>query len=136
MLGKTIKKILIIDDEADLVTMLRTRLEANHFKVIVAKNGREGLLEWKKHSPDLIILDVSMPEMDGYTFIQEFKSINGLKDVPIIVLTAKSHMKDIFKIEGVKDYIIKPFDKTELLAKINRALDLLSSEGGKSSDEK
>ncbi len=115
------KKILVVDDEVDLAMMIKTRLEANGFEVMTASNGKDGLIQWKKASPDLIILDITMPGMDGYTFIQESKS-QKLPEVPIIVLTAKPGMKDIFKVEGARDYIVKPFNNTELLEKINHCL--------------
>ncbi len=112
------KKILLIDDEPDLISMIKVRLEANNYNVVTAQNGLEGLEKWKEESPDLIVLDVMMPGMDGYTFVQESKSREDLKSVPLIMLTAKDNLKDIFEIEGVKDYITKPFDPEDLLAKI------------------
>jgi len=116
------KKILVIDDEEELLNMIKLRLEANHYKVVTADNGVAGLEQWKNEQPDLIILDVLMPEMDGYTFIQEAKARKDLNSASIIVLTAKNQMEDIFKIEGIKDYILKPFDDENLLATIKKNL--------------
>ena len=72
--------------------------------------------------PDLIILDVSMPKMDGYTFVKTFKLKHSLKEVPILVLSGKSGMQEMFALEGVKDFLSKPCDPDELLQKIKNAL--------------
>ncbi len=116
------KKILLIDDEQDLVKMLKTRLEASGFAVVTASDGEVGLQKWEQECPDLIILDITMPQMDGYTFICESKQNKNLKKVPIIVLTAREGMKDLFMWEGVRDYLVKPVDDKKLLVKISELL--------------
>ncbi len=123
-----VKKILVIDDEEELLGMIKLRLEANHYEVVTADNGVTGLEQWKKEQPDLIVLDVMMPEMDGFTFIQEAKTRKELNDALIIVLTAKAQVEDIFKMEGVKDYILKPFNDSDLLATIKKNLDGVRNE--------
>lgn len=117
-----VKKILVIDDEQDLVKLLKTRLEADHYEVIAAYDGKMGLEKWREEKPHLIILDIMMPEIDGYSFVQESKTRPELNPCPIIVLTARPGMQEIFEVEGVKDYIVKPFDGEDLLRKIHRYL--------------
>lgn len=114
------KKILIIDDEPDFVGLLKIRLEANGYKVVTANDGVAGLQRWKEESPDIIVLDIMMPQLGGYSFVQDSKTIPGLKQVPIIILTAKPGMEDIFEMEGVHDYIVKPFEDKDLLDKIRK----------------
>ncbi len=116
------KKILVIDDEAGVLKLIATRLEANKFVVVTAVDGAEGLEVAKREKPDLIILDIQMPKMDGYSFVRELKKISDLQSIPIIVFTAKDKMQDLFKVEGIKDYIVKPFDAEVLLAAIKKHL--------------
>jgi CheY-like chemotaxis protein len=108
-----VKKILVIDDDLEIVELAKNRLEAHHYEVLTANDGAQGLALAKTQSPDLIILDVVMPNMDGYTFVQEIKLIDGLKKIPIMIVTAKTDMQDLFLNEGVSCCLTKPF-KTEL----------------------
>ena len=116
------KKILVIDDEEDVLKLLKMRLEGYHFDVITAADGEEGLNKSAAEKPDLIIVDVMMPKMDGYTFAREMKANPAVKDIPIIVLTAKEGLKDLFEMEGVSDYITKPYEVKDLLDKIHKNL--------------
>ncbi len=116
------KKILIIDDDPTVVKMMEGFLSAHDYKVTAAHSGDEGIEMIKKDRPDLIILDVQMPKMNGYSFIFELKKLVDLSKLPIIVLTSKSGMEEIFKVEGVKEYITKPFQTDVLLAKIKKYL--------------
>ncbi len=116
------KKILVVEDEPQMLDMIKIRLEAAGYKVFTALDGDEGLKRAKEEKPDLIILDIMMPKKDGYTFVKEAKTEESLKGIPIIVLTAKTGMKDLFGIEGIKDYILKPFESQDLLDKINSYL--------------
>ncbi len=116
------KKILVIDDEPDIVKVVTARLQSAGYQTAVAFNGLEGLEKLKIEKPDLIILDVIMPQMDGYTFVKEIKSKHETKNIPIIMLSAKDKMKDLFAIEGVKDYIVKPFESEELLWRVSKSL--------------
>jgi len=113
-----LQKLLVIDDDQTVITFVHARLEAHGYRVIVALNGEEGLQQAKETKPDLIILDVQMPSMDGYTFVQEIKKSDDLRDTPIIILTAKDKLEDLFKAEGIKDYLVKPVDIKILLDKI------------------
>ncbi len=114
------KKILLIDDDPTLIKMVQPFLESRGFSVAVAVDGEEGIEKVKADRPDLIILDVQMPRMNGYTFILEMKKISGAGSIPVIVLTAKVGMAEIFKVEGVKEYLTKPFKPEVLLEHINK----------------
>lgn len=114
------KRILVIDDDPTLIKVIKPFLESQDYQVQVAVNGEEGIDAIKKQVPDLIVLDVQMPKMNGYTFIFELKKISQAATIPIIVLTSKEGMAEIFKVEGVKDYIIKPFKPEILLTAINK----------------
>ena len=116
------KKILIVDDEPEFVNLVRLRLEANGYEVIDASNGEEGLKKAEEERPDIILLDIMMPKKDGYTLMRELKYKEITKSIPIIALTGKPKMKDLFEIEGIKDYIVKPFEDEDLLLRIKRAL--------------
>jgi adenylate cyclase len=115
-----LKKILVIDDDLEIVELARNRLEANHYEVLTASDGLQGLELAKASQPDLIILDVVMPHMDGYTFIQEIKLIDGLRKVPIMVVTAKTDMQDLFINEGVSCCLTKPFKTDVFLEKVQQ----------------
>lgn len=116
------KKVLVIDDDPTLVKVVKPFLESQDYSVQIAIDGEMGIKEVKKQAPDLIVLDVQMPKMNGYTFVFELKTIPNIKNIPIIVLTAKEGMAEIFKIEGVKEYILKPFKPEVLLTAINKYL--------------
>lgn len=104
------KKILLSDDDRDLVYALQIRLEKDGYKVLVSYNGQECLDMAQKEHPDLIIMDVSMPKLDGFTVVRAIKAEEAISQTPIIILTGKDHMEDIFRMEGVKEYIVKPFE--------------------------
>ncbi|MCP4652054.1 MAG: response regulator [Candidatus Omnitrophica bacterium] len=116
------KKILVVDDEVDIVEVLKLRLEANSYSVSVALDGAIGLEKAKSEKPDLILLDIAMPKLDGYNFVKEIKADEATRGMPIIILTAKDKMKDLFEIEGIKDYIVKPFDPEKLIARVEKVL--------------
>ena len=116
------KKILIIDDEPDLISVVKTRLEASGYEVISASNGLEGLKRADQKTPDLILLDIKMAQMDGYTTLRKLKHEKKTESIPVIILTGYEKMKDIFDLEGAADYIVKPFDSQDLLLRISRAL--------------
>lgn len=113
------KRILVIDDEVQLVAMITLRLESAGFEVASAFDGEVGMEKLKGGGIDLVILDIGMPKKDGYTFIKEVRACEAIKDVPVIVLTGKDRMQDMFEAEGIKDYLVKPFETDELLSKIN-----------------
>ena len=115
------KTILVIDDEERIVSLVKAYLEQNGFRVVTAKNGREALFIARQEKPNLIVLDVMMPEMDGYEFMRIFQKES---DTPIILLTAKIEEDDkIIGLElGADDYITKPFSPRELMARIRARL--------------
>lgn len=118
-------RVLIVDDEADIVSTVKYRLEFCGFEVITAANGKEGLEKAANEKPDIILLDISMPVMNGHEVLERLKSYPELKDIPVIMLTAYSDAKDIAKAAnlGIAGYITKPFDFSELMGKISNALE-------------
>ena len=117
-------KVLVVDDEADIVSTVKYRLEFCEFEVITASNGKEGLEKAANEKPDIILLDISMPVMNGHETLERLKNSPELKDIPVIMFTAFSDAKDVAKaVElGVTDYVTKPFDYTDLMAKITNVL--------------
>jgi DNA-binding response OmpR family regulator len=115
------KTILVADDKASVRNLVREYLEAEGFRVLIAANGREALYAARQGKPDLILLDILMPEMSGYDFIRLYRKE---RDTPIIVLTAKLDETDkVLGLElGADDYVTKPFGMKELLARINAVL--------------
>ena len=113
--------ILVVDDEASLVQVVRGYLEQEGFRVVTANNGREALFAAREHQPDLIILDMMMPVMDGLTFMREYRREG---QAPIIALTAKvDEMDKVLGLEmGADDYVTKPFSTRELLARVRAIL--------------
>ncbi|MCX7902982.1 MAG: response regulator transcription factor [Caloramator sp.] len=118
------EKILLIDDELHIIELLKYNLETNGYKVFYALNGREGLKLAVEKKPDLILLDVMLPEMDGFDVCKEIKKNEIISNIPIIMLTAKSEEFDkILGLElGADDYITKPFSVRELLARVKVVL--------------
>ncbi len=117
------KKILVVDDDPDFVAALRLRLETNQYQVVTAASGDEGLRKAESEKPDLIILDVMMPEVDGFTMTRALRAIGSLRSIPVIVITGKEGLRDLFEMECVKAYFTKPYDADELLQKIKTVLD-------------
>ncbi len=115
-------KILIVDDERVNLTLVKFGLVEQSYEVIVAHDGDEGLKQMEMENPDLIILDVQMPKMNGYEFMAELKSIQGFETTPVVMLTANETMEDVFKLEGVKGYFVKPVNIPALIAKIKECL--------------
>lgn len=114
---KSKKKILIVEDEANIRELLRLYLERENYTVIEAENGVEGVKQWKTAKPDMLLLDVMMPVMDGW---QVCKEIRAESDVPIIMLTAKGETIDrVSGLEmGADDYIVKPLEMPEVIARV------------------
>ena len=111
-------RILLVEDAKELVEVLSARLEANGYEILTALNGQEGLEQAEKNHPDLILLDLGMPEMDGYAMIKELKRRGTCRDIPIIVATGHKHMKDLIELEGVSDFLTKPYGAEDLLNRI------------------
>ena len=117
------KKILIIDDEPNLVELIQIRLESHEFEILTASNGVVGYAIAKDEKPDLIVLDINMPTMDGYQFIKEIKWHADLKNIPILILTAKAYLKDLFEEEYICGFVTKPFNSNLLISNIKDILD-------------
>jgi two-component system alkaline phosphatase synthesis response regulator PhoP len=115
------KTILVADDKANIRNLVRDYLEAENFRVVIAANGREALYAARQEKPDLILLDIMMPEMSGYDFIKTYRKES---ETPIILLTAKLDETDkVLGLElGADDYVTKPFGMKELVARINAVL--------------
>ena len=110
-------KILLVDDEPDLVDTIQCRLEFNGYEVVIAENGKEGLEKAESEKPDLILLDYAMPVMNGLGMLERLRSHPDLKEIPVIMVTASSEAQDVEKACscGITDYITKPFDYGLLL---------------------
>ena len=113
-------KLLLIDDEKSLLQNLKQILEFENFEVVTAANGYEGLSQYEKESPDLVICDIMMPEMDGYGFIKTMRN-KGYTSTPFIFLTAKSDYDDLREGMnfGADDYLVKPVKSSQLIDAIN-----------------
>lgn len=115
------KRILVVDDEKRLVQVVRGYLEEAGYEVVTAYNGRDALFAARDYCPDLIILDLMMPELDGWEFIRQHRRE---KDTPIVVLTAR--VEDADKVAGLElgadDYVTKPFSPRELVARVRARL--------------
>lgn len=118
------KKILVVEDETDLVEMIKMRLEANDYEVIAAYDGQEALDKARKEKPDLIILDLMLPKMDGYKVCRLLKFDEKYKKIPIILFTARAQESDkkIGEEVGADAYITKPFEPQTFLSKIKELL--------------
>ena len=120
------KKILYVEDNEDNVYMLTIRLKKKGFEIVVATDGEMGVEMASSENPDLILMDLSLPKMDGWTATKTIKNKNELKDLPIIALSAhamEEHKKRALD-AGCNDYDTKPVDIERLLEKINKQLGL------------
>lgn len=115
-----LKKILLIDDEPHILLALKHLLMANHYSVITALDGREGLKKALEEKPDLIISDVLMPHVTGYELVQQLeREAKGGRLIPVIIITAHPRMKDFFKSWEVAAFFEKPLDTGKLLDTIH-----------------
>ena len=125
------KKILVVDDEPRLVNLVRGYLQQEGYQVVTASNGREALFVARDHQPDLIVLDLMMPELDGWEFLRLHRQE---RNTPIIMLTAR--IEDVDKVAGLEmgadDYITKPFSPRELVARVRAVLRRLEPAAEKS----
>ncbi|MBF0387085.1 MAG: response regulator [Candidatus Omnitrophica bacterium] len=119
------RTILIVDDEEAVVDITRRKLVQEGYLAIGVFDGEEALLALQEGPVDLIILDVEMPKMNGYVFLNERKKIAGAEQIPVIMLTAFDSMEPIFRRNGVAEYLTKPLRFQELLTKIAGLLEPL-----------
>ncbi len=120
----TDKMVLIVDDEPDIVESIRFNLEFENIKSIEAYDGEEALSKARKENPDLIILDIMLPKINGYKIARLLKFDESYKHIPIIMLTARTHKTDIMIGEetGADEYVTKPFDMEMLVALVKKYL--------------
>jgi len=118
------KKILVVDDEQDILAVITARLEQKGYQVIAASDGLEGLEKAEKEKPHLILVDVSIPQMNGFQMVQLLQQYESLKTIPVIVITASRQKDEAAWREqvGVEQFILKPFEAKELLEKVEEAL--------------
>lgn len=130
------KKILVVDDERHIVRLVEVNLERAGYEVLTAYDGVEALEQVEQEDPDMIVLDVMMPRMDGFDVLKNLQSDPKYKDIPVIMLTAKAQDADIFKgwQSGVSSYLTKPFNPKELLVFVERIFQSME-EGGEAATE-
>lgn len=116
------KKILVVDDERHIVRLVEVNLARAGYDVSVAYDGVEALEVFAKEKPDMVVLDVMMPRMDGFEVLKKLQADPNSQDVPVIMLTAKAQDADIFRgwSSGVSSYLTKPFNPRELLTFVER----------------
>ena len=123
------KKALIIEDDSNIAELIRLYLEKDGYTVAIAENGVIGIAEFEKFQPDLVLLDIMMPVMDGWAVCREIRNISN---VPIIMLTAKGDTLD--KVAGLEmgadDYIVKPFEVGELMARVHSVMRRFETSSG------
>ena len=120
------KKILLVDDTDTILLFLKTLLAGHDFEFLTAKNGAEAVEKARRERPDLVLLDIFMPVMDGIEACRVMKGDPELKDIPVVIVTARSEAENVERCldAGCDDYVFKPVRKLELLDKINRLLRL------------
>jgi len=127
------KTILVVDDTPGVVRLLREYLTEHGYRIVSATNGREALYVARHEKPDLLLLDIMMPEMDGFEFMKTFRKE---RDTPVIMLTARLEETDkVIGLElGADDYVTKPFGMSELVARIRAVMRRYSQQGDATSD--
>jgi two-component system cell cycle response regulator DivK len=117
-------KILYVEDNEDNIYMLKMRLERKGYELLIAKDGEDGVNQAKEHVPNLIIMDVGLPVMDGYEATKLIKGFEGTKHIPIIILTAHALSTEVNKSKdsGADDFETKPVNISNLLVKIDHLI--------------
>ena len=118
------KRVLICDDDPVILRLLEVNLQLEGYDVLLAHDGAEAVEIARTQSPDLVILDIMMPKLDGYQTCERLKAEDTTKDIPVIFLSAKAQQSDIDKGKGfgVTDYLTKPFDPNDLIEVVERTL--------------
>lgn len=124
------KKILAVDDERHIVRLVQVNLERAGYEVVTAYDGKDALEKVASEQPDLVVLDVMMPYMDGFEVLQNLRKNQATRELPVIMLTAKAQDADVFRgwQSGVDCYLTKPFNPMELISFVKRIFKSL--EGG------
>jgi two-component system, OmpR family, alkaline phosphatase synthesis response regulator PhoP len=120
------QKVLVVDDEHDIVEIVKANLEGTGFDVVVAYDGSEGLAKIKSENPDLVILDVLLPGIDGWDVLRAIEADSDMAGLPVIMLTSKTEDADILRglVEGAVEYFTKPFYPENLVASAKILLDV------------
>ncbi|MFA5089114.1 MAG: response regulator [Candidatus Omnitrophota bacterium] len=116
------RKVLVVDDEPEILEMTAAMLRKRDYEVFTALNGALALEQIKRQRPDIILADVLMPEMDGYTFYKELKRGSLTADIPVLIVTGRGKMEDSFKGLGADGFIVKPFSPEQLVEEIEHIL--------------
>ncbi|PIQ86742.1 MAG: response regulator [Candidatus Omnitrophica bacterium CG11_big_fil_rev_8_21_14_0_20_45_26] len=116
------KTVLAIDDDPDFLELLAFRFMKENCEFVTANDGEEGLVKARSIKPDLIMVDIKMPKMDGYQFVKELKKEEDCRQIPVIVLTSYEPMRELFGVEGITDYIVKSSDMTGLWKTLQKYL--------------
>jgi len=118
------KKILVVDDDQDLLKALSVRLKAHNYSTVFATDAASAIAQAKSENPDLIILDLGLPDGNGFIVMERLQQIDSLASIPVIVITGRSERvyKDPALIAGAKGYLQKPVENEELLSAIGRVL--------------
>ena len=116
-----LRKILVVDDEADILNFLELVLAERSYQVLTASSGQQALSQARQHAPDLILLDIMMPQMDGWEVLRLLRVDPRTAGIPVAMISARTDAKDRVQglQEGALDYICKPFSLDELLAKVD-----------------
>jgi two-component system alkaline phosphatase synthesis response regulator PhoP len=132
------KKILAVDDEQNIVKFIQINLEHEGYEVVTAFDGKEALEKVQKECPDLVVLDVMMPYMDGFEVLQTLRKNSLTRELPVIMLTAKTTDNDVVKgyQSGADVYLEKPFKPAELLTFIKRIFDMQEQDNEAETSEK
>ncbi len=118
------KKVLVVDDEEDMLRLVENLLRGE-FEVLTAESGEEALRLIEDEMPDIVLLDIMMPGMDGWDFLEKFRKLRGAEKVPVIIFSIRSDASEVLSalaVEGVVDYITKPFDPEDMKIRIRRAM--------------
>ena len=128
----TAKKILAVDDERSIVRLIQVNLERQGYQVVTAFDGKEALEKVESEHPDMLVLDVMMPYMDGFEVLHALKKNPATRDIPIIMLTAKAQDADVARgwMTGAHAYLTKPFNPMELISFVKRIFKSLEENDG------
>ena len=123
-MSERMPKILVVDDERNMVRLLQVNLEREGYEVVTAFDGVEGLQKARTENPDLVLLDITMPRMDGFEVLNVLKANTDTSDMPVVILTARSKDADVFQgyETGADAYLTKPLHPNELTAVIRKML--------------
>lgn len=118
-----VNKVLAVDDESDILLIVRAALQSEGIEVATASNGEDGLATAAEFMPDVIILDVMMPAMDGFEVVERLRANDKTRDIPVVMLTGVSERGRVKNAldSGVSHYLVKPFEIHELLSTVERA---------------